>query len=68
MRRAPFDRAHEFGNAQRVGQPFQFDAADVLELEQPLVGDISVRRFVVGVDPDLRLFHQRSSPRQDNCS
>ena len=42
MRRALFHRAHEFGNAQRVGQPFQFDAVFLFQLEQPLVGDEGV--------------------------
>src|SRR6476620_1333042 len=39
MRRALFHRAHEFGNAERVGKPFEFDAMSLLEFEQPLVGD-----------------------------
>ncbi len=68
VRRTLLDRAHEFGNAQRVGQPFQLDAVCLLEFEQPLVGDIGIGRLVVGVDSDPRLFHHHSSSRRDNCS
>jgi hypothetical protein len=57
MRRALFNRAHEFGNAQRVWQPFEFDAMNVLEFEQPLVGDERVGALVIGVDSYARSIH-----------
>ena len=58
MRRALFHRAHEFGDAQRIGQPFQLDAVFLLEFEQPLVGDERVGALVVGVDAYAWLCHR----------
>jgi hypothetical protein len=60
MRRALFHRAHEFGNAQRVGQPFEFDAMNLLEFEQPLVGDERIGALVIGVDSYARAIHDVS--------
>ena len=57
MRRAFFHRAHEFGNAQRIGQPLELHAHAVFDLEQPLVRDIGKRALVVGVDADTRAGH-----------
>ena len=57
MRRTLFHRAHEFWNAQRVGQPFEFDAMSVLEFEQPLVGDERIGALVIGVDSYARSIH-----------
>jgi hypothetical protein len=60
MRRAFFHLAHEFGDAQRIGQPFKLDAVSLLKFEQPLVGDVGVGALVVGVDSDTRCGHRRS--------
>ena len=58
VRRALFHGAHEFGDPQRIGQPFELDALLLLQREQRRVGDEGVGALVVGVDSDPRLCHR----------
>src|SRR3954469_22940969 len=57
MRRALFHGPHEFGNAQRIGQPFELDAVRLLEFEQALVGHECVGALVIGVDTHAGAWH-----------
>src|SRR5260370_1253251 len=60
MRRALLHRSHEFGDGERIGQPFEFDPVLFLEFEKPLVGDEGVGALVIGVDAYARLLHHGS--------
>src|ERR1700677_73055 len=64
VRGSILDRAHEFRDSERVGQPLQFYAFRCFQLEQRLVGDKGKGALVVGVDPYARLFHRRSFIRR----
>ena len=58
VRRALLHGSHEFRDAKRIRQPFEFDAVLFFQLEKPLVGDESVRALVVCVDAYARFLHR----------